>query len=200
MEKRPDIAFLRAAENLASAQAEQARIEGKTDASFFASYERMRSGFDVSGLNSSGALAPVEGTFHNLTFGLRLMLPVRNRNQGNIESAIAQMEAARKRREFAQLVARSEVASAYARYERARDAMAVYRDSVRDQAMKNLDIVRQTYVLGQKTALDYVAEQRRFVEVETGYTQVLKEYFDALVEIERVSGPLAPSTVAQQVR
>jgi cobalt-zinc-cadmium efflux system outer membrane protein len=68
--------------------------------------------------------------------------------------------------------------------------MAVYRDRVRDQAMRNLEVVRQTYVLGQKTALDYVAEQRQFVEIETVYTESLKEYFDALVEIERATGLL----------
>lgn len=36
--------------------------------------------------------------------------------------------------------------------------------------------------------LDFIAEQRRFIEVETGYTNLLKEHFDALVEIERVAG------------
>jgi cobalt-zinc-cadmium efflux system outer membrane protein len=188
IEKRPDIAALRAAERLAEAAAEQARVEGKVDASLFASYERMRAGFDVRGIDERGALAPVDGIFHNVTFGIKLLLPLRNKNQGNIEAALAQKEAARRRREFAELVARNEVTAAYARYERAREAMAVYRDRVRDQALRNLDVVRRTYELGQKTALDYVAEQRRFVEVETGYTEVLKEYFDALVDIERATG------------
>jgi cobalt-zinc-cadmium efflux system outer membrane protein len=197
LEKRPDLAAMRAAELVAEAQTEQARVEGKYDASFFASYERMRSGFDVMGVNNSGALAPVEGIFHNLTVGFKIMLPVRNKNQGSVEAAVAQQEAARKRREFAELVARSEVNSAYVRFERAKEALAIYRDGVRDQALKNLDVVRQTYVLGQKTALDYVAEQRRFVEVETGYTEVLKEYFDAMTEIERVTAAAAPSSVAR---
>ncbi len=196
IEKRPDIAALRAAENLAAAAAEQSRVEGKVDASLFAGYERMRAGFDVRGLNERGAFVPVDGIFHNVTFGIKLMLPVRNKNQGNIEAALAQKEAVRKRREFAELIARNEVTAAYARYERAREAMAVYRDRVRDQALVNLEVVRRTYELGQKTALDYVAEQRRFVEIETVYTESLKEYLDALIEIERVTGLAAPSTVA----
>jgi cobalt-zinc-cadmium efflux system outer membrane protein len=190
IEKRPDIAALRAAEALAAAVAEQSRVEGKADASLFAGYERMRFGFGVKGFNDSGALVPVDGIFHNVTFGIKLALPVRNKNQGNIEAALAQKDAARKRREFAEMVVRNEVTAAYARYERAREAMAVYRDRVRDQAMRNLEVVRQTYVLGQKTALDYVAEQRQFVEIETVYTESLKEYFDALVEIERATGLL----------
>jgi cobalt-zinc-cadmium efflux system outer membrane protein len=185
---RPDLSAARAAEKLASAQIEQARTEGKIDASVFAGYERMSSGFDVFGFNNAGARVPVMGVFHNLTFGVRLSLPVRNKNEGNVEAALASSEAARNRREFAELVVRNEVAAAYARYQRAQSALAVYRDGVRGQAERNLEVIRQTYTLGQKTALDYVSEQRRFIEVETGYTEVLKEYFNSLVELERAAG------------
>jgi cobalt-zinc-cadmium efflux system outer membrane protein len=185
---RPDLLAARAAERLASAQIEQARTEGKIDASIFAGYQRMSSGFDVFGFNDAGARVPVMGVFHNLTFGVRLSLPVRNRNEGNVEAALASAEAARNRREFAELVVRNEVAAAYARYERAQHALSVYRDGVRGQAERNVDVIRQTYTLGQKTALDYVSEQRRFIEVETGYTEVLKEYLNALIELERAAG------------
>jgi len=190
---RPDLSAARAAENLASAQIEQARTEGKIDASIFAGYERMSSGFDVFGFNNAGARVPVMGVFHNLTFGVRLSMPVRNKNEGNIEVALASAEAARNRREFAELVIRNEVAAVYARLERAQSALAVYRDGVRGQAERNLEVVHQTYTLGQKTALDYISEQRRFIEVETGYTEVLKEYFNALVELERAAGTPTPS-------
>jgi outer membrane protein, heavy metal efflux system len=190
---RPDLSTARASEKLAAAQIEQARTEGKIDASLFAGYERMSSGFDVFGFNDAGARVPVMGVFHNLTFGVRLSLPIRNKNEGNIEAALASAEAARNRREFAELVVRNEVAAAYARFERAQSALAVYRDGVRGQAERNLDVVRQTYTLGQKTALDYVSEQRRFIEVETGYTEVLKEYFNSFVELERAAGTPVPS-------
>lgn len=190
---RPDLSAARAAEKLASAQIEQARVEGKVDASIFAGYERMSSGFDVFGFNNAGAQVPVMGVFHNLTFGVRLSLPVRNKNEGNIEASLASAEAARNRREFAELVVRNEVAAAYARFERAQSALAVYRDGVRGQAERNLDVIRQTYTLGQKSALDYVSEQRRFIEVETGYTEVLKEHFNSLVELERAAGTPVPS-------
>ncbi len=190
---RPDLLAARAAEKLALAQIEQARTEGRVDASIFANYERMSAGFDVFGFNNAGARVPVMGVFHNLTFGVKLSLPVRNRNEGNIEAAAATAEAARSRREFTELIVRNEVAAAYARFERAQQALAVYRDGVRGQAERNLDVVRQTYTLGQKTALDYVGEQRRFVEVETGYTEVLKEYLISLIELERAAGTPVPS-------
>lgn len=190
---RPDLAAARAAENLASAQIEQARTEGKIDASIFAGYERMSSGFDVFGFNDAGARVPVMGVFHNLTFGVRLTLPVRNNNQGNIDAALASAEAARRRREFAELVVRNEVAAAYERLAHAESALAVYRDGVRGQAERNLDVIRQTYTLGQKSALDYISEQRRFIDVETGYTEVLKEYFNSIVELDRAAATPVPS-------
>jgi cobalt-zinc-cadmium efflux system outer membrane protein len=148
----------------------------------------MNFGYGVRGFNDAGALVPVTGIFHYATVGVRLTLPTRNKNQGLIEAAIAAEEAARKRREFAELVVRNEVAAAYARWERAQAAAAIYRERVRTTATHNLDVLRQAYTLGQKTVLDYIAEQQRLIEVETSYSDLLKERLDALVEIERACG------------
>ncbi|HQR33040.1 MAG TPA: TolC family protein [Blastocatellia bacterium] len=185
LKNRPDLVAARAAEMLAAAQLEQVRTEGRVDASIFTNYQRMNLGYDVNGLNEAGALVPVTGVFHMLTFGVRLQLPTRNKNQGNIEAAVAAVDTARLRREFAEMVARNEVASAYVRFERAGSAITVYRENVLKQAEKNLEVIRMAYEFGQKTVLDYISEQRRFVELETGFTSLLKEAFDALIEIER---------------
>ena len=185
--ERPDLVAARAAESLAAAQLEQARVEGRVDASIFANYERMSFGYGVRGFNDAGALAPVTGVFHYLTFGVKVSLPTRNKNQGTIEAAAAAIDAARLRREFAEKVARNEMAAAYLRFNRAGQAMNVYGENVLKNAARNLDVIRQAYELGQKTVLDYVAEQRRYVEIETGFTELLKEYFDARVAIERAT-------------
>ena len=190
---RPDLVAARAVENLALAQIEQARTEGKVDASLFASYMRQDMGFGVRGINDQGLLAPVQGVFHYVGGGVRLTLPFRNKNQGNIEAAQAQLEAARDRSHFAEIVIRNEVAAAYAGFERAQAALSVYREGVRNQAERNLDVIRQTYVLGQKTLLDYIAEQRRFIEVETGFTDLLKAYYESLIEIDRAAASPVPS-------
>lgn len=195
---RPDLVAARAADMLAQAQIEQARTEGKVDASIFANYQRMNFGYDVRGFDSAGRLVPVTGIFHYVTFGLRLNLPVRNKNQGNVEAAIAAGEEARKRREFAETVVRNEVTAAYARFERAKQALAIYRDGVSTQAAQNLDVIRQTYILGQKTLIDYINEQRRYVDIETGYTDLLKEYLDSIFEIESAAGVSLPNSKASE--
>lgn len=187
LRERPDLLALRAAESLAEAQIEQARAGGRLDAELMAGYQRMNFGFAVSGINSAGQLQPVQGIFHSLMFGVTLDLPIRNKNQGTIEAAVAGLEAARERREFTELTIRREVASAYARYTSAARAMEIFRVGVRGQAHDNLDVVRQTYELGSKTLLDYIAEQRRFIELENDYINSLLETYVARVEIERVA-------------
>jgi cobalt-zinc-cadmium efflux system outer membrane protein len=185
LSQRPDLLAARAAEKLAEAQIEQARATGRLDASLVAGYQRMNFGFPVQGINDAGRLQPVQGVFHYLTFGVSLDLPVRNKNQGAIEAAVAQSEAVTRRREFAELTVRREVAAAYARYTSAARAMEIFRVGVRDQAGANLNVVRQTYELGSKTLLDYIAEQRRYIELENGYIDALLDTYNARVEIER---------------
>ena len=156
LRERPDLQAFRATENLATARIEQARAEGRLDASVSAGYERMNSSFPVFGVNEHGQLQPVQDVFHFLKFGVSLDLPVRNKNQGAMEAAVAESEAAKKRAEFAELTVRREVAAAYAQYDRAVRAEEIFRLGVRAPARANLDVVRQTYELGSKTLIDYI--------------------------------------------
>ena len=82
---------------------------------------------------------------------------------------------------------RSEVATALARYQRAARAMEIYRVGVREQASSNLNVIWQTYELGSRTLLDYIAEQRRFIEIENGYIDTLLETYLARVEMLRTA-------------
>ena len=182
---RPDVQAFRANENLAAARIEQARTEGRWDASVTAGYERMHAGFPQFGLDDQGALSPIESNFHYLKFGVSIMLPVRNKNQGAIEAAVADSEAAKSRRQFAELTVRREVAAAYAQYERAVRAEEIFRVGAREPAKANLEVVRQTYELGSKTLLDYIAEQRRFIELENDFIDAQLAVYNARVEIQR---------------
>jgi cobalt-zinc-cadmium efflux system outer membrane protein len=184
---RPDIQAARMTEELASARIEQARAEGRLNASLTGKYERMDFSFPQQGVNMVGQLVPIHGVFHSVSAGIRLDLPVRNKNQGVIAAAIAENDAAKRRREFAELTVRTEVATAFARYQRAARASEIYRIGVREQASSNLDVIRQTYELGSKTLLDYIAEQRRFIDLESGYIDALLETYLARIEIQRAA-------------
>jgi cobalt-zinc-cadmium efflux system outer membrane protein len=187
LKERPDVQAARAAEVLAEALIQEARSSGRLDASVTARYELMNSGFPQKGFDDAGRLVPIDGRFHSLAVGVNIYLPVRNRNQGSIEAAVADKEAATRRREFTELTVRREVAASFARYEQSMRAAEIYRVGVRDQANANLDVVRQTYELGSKTLLDFIAEQRRFIEVETSFIDSLLETYLAQVDIERAT-------------
>ena len=187
LRERPDLGAFRATESLAAARIEQARAEGRLDASISAGYERMNSSFMVFGVNEQGQLRPVQDVFHFLKFGISLDLPVRNKNQGAIEAAVAETEAAKRRREFAELTVRREVAAAYAQYDRAVRAEEIFRVGVLDPARANLDVVRQTYELGSKTLIDYIGEQRRFIEMENDFIDAELALYNAWVDIARAT-------------
>ena len=197
LSERPDLKLARAAETFAEARIEQARTEGRLDASLTAGYQRMDSSYPLNGINDVGQLSPIRSTFHYFTIGVSLDLPVRNKNQGAIEAAIAEAEGAKRRREFLELTVRREVASAYAHYNSSARAAEIFRVGVKDQANANLDVVRQTYELGSKTLIDYLSEQRRFIDLQNGYIDVLLDTYKARVEIERATS--SSTTTMQQV-
>ena len=186
LQTRPDLAGARAVELLAIARIEQAKAEGRIDADVMLGYQRMKSGFPLLGIEeSTGALLPIDSKFHFFTFGVKLMLPVLNRNQGMVAAAKLESDAARSRREFGELTVKREIASAYARYNRTLRAMEIYRVGVRDQAALNLNVVRQTYDLGSKTLLDYISEHHRYMQTENGYIDTQLEAYQARIEILR---------------
>ena len=188
LQTRPDLLGARAVEQLAAARVEQARAEGRIDADVMLGYQRMKSGFPLLGIEeSTGALLPIDSKFQFFTFGVTLNLPVRNRNQGMIAAALSEQDAARSRREFGELSIRRDVAVAYARFNRAARAMEIYRVAVRGQAAANVEVVRQTYELGSKTLLDYIAEHHRFIDTESGFIDVQLETYLARVEILRAA-------------
>jgi cobalt-zinc-cadmium efflux system outer membrane protein len=181
--QRPDLQGARAVRQLAEAKIEQARAEGRADASVKSGYQRMNSGFPVSGFDDRGLLRPVQDVFHFFTFGVEITLPVRNRNQGAIEAAVFERDAAQSRVEFGELTIRREVASTFARYNRAARSLSIFQNGVRDQANANLQVIWQTYELGSRTLLDYIAEQRRFLDVENELVDRELETYIANVEI-----------------
>ena len=185
LQTRPDLQAMRAIETLANAQIEQARAGGRIDASVSAGYGRNNFSFPVNGITNTGALRPVQDVFHSLRFGIIFEIPVRNRNQGAIEAAVANREAAARRLEFADLTVRREVAAAFARYQSSARAMEIFRVGVRGQANANLDVVRQIYELGASNLIDYLVEERRFIELETEFIDAQLAVYQARIEIGR---------------
>jgi cobalt-zinc-cadmium efflux system outer membrane protein len=189
---RPDLAARRATEATAVADLRRQQAEAKPDATFSASYERPNTGFALRAFDSTGNLRPIRQSFNYAVFGIQISLPLFNRNQGAIVAATAEINSARSKIAAADLVIRHEVAQNLVRYKGGQERAAIYRTGVRDQAARNLDVVRQIYAYGRIRLLDVIAEQRRFIDIETGYTDVLLDAYVARVALEQAVGTKLP--------
>jgi outer membrane protein, heavy metal efflux system len=189
---RPDLTAAREELAMAGAKVRKEEAEGRWDASVNVGYMRQDFGYDLMGVTERGDLRPISDIFHYVGGGVTVTLPVRNRNQGNIAAALAEAQAAGRRLEAATLMVRQEVAAAFTQHAAAERALSTYTRGVWEVAQKNLSVVRRAYELGRHPLLDVIAEQRRYIEVEMGYTEVLKNAYEAVVELERAVGVTAP--------
>jgi len=177
--KRPDVDEAEARVRVGDAEIDRARREGRLDVSVFGAYMRMDTGFPQLGLSPAGAFEPVRSVFHYVSIGAMVTLPFENRNQGAVAAAEAERAGAAAHLEAARLAAQSEIAAARSRDRHARQALEAYTGDTIALARQNLDVVRQTYELGRGTLLDVLNEQRRYLDVERAYTDVLREAYAA---------------------
>lgn len=188
IETRPDVKAAEARVAAAGARQELAVRDGRTDASLVAAYSRMEAGFPQSGFGPSGGIERVRGVFHRIDFGVSWQLPLRNRNQGEIAAIQSERMAAQEEGLHVRLAAAVELASAEVREAKGIEALSIYRREVLEQARENLDVLRESYELGRSALLDVIAEERRYLEVEKGYTEVLLEVYQARVDSRRAQG------------
>jgi outer membrane protein, heavy metal efflux system len=192
MDHRPDLAFQRANEAVANSELRSDRAMGKPDASIFGGYERPNMGFSEQGFDAAGNLTPIRQAFNHVVFGLNINLPVFDRNQGAVVADTAAIRVAQSQIAAVNLNLRQEVAQNLIRFNGAQARVAVYRSGVRDQSAHNLDVVRQTYSYGRTTLLDVIAEQRRYIDIETGYTDILLVSYAARISLEQAVGTSLP--------
>jgi cobalt-zinc-cadmium efflux system outer membrane protein len=188
VEQRPDVREAESRVGVADAQIDRAEREGRTDVSLFGMYMRTDAGFPQRGFTDTGELARVHGIFHYVAGGATVTLPFLNRNQGTLAAAQADRAAAASELEAARVRAGAEVAAARTRDGYARRAFEAYGTDAMALATRNLETVRQTYELGRATLLDVVAEQRRYLDLQRAYTDVLHEAYQARQALKQALG------------
>jgi outer membrane protein TolC len=175
---------------VADARIEAARREGRADVTLIGNYGREGYGFNQRGFDESGRLVPVQGSFHSFTVGAAFLLPARNRNQGAIATALAQRTAEEQTLAARQLAAQAELDAALVRDREARRAVELYATSLRDLARQNVDVQLEAYDLGRTPLNDLLTEQRRYLDVEAGYTSALERAWGTRVALRRARGEI----------
>jgi cobalt-zinc-cadmium efflux system outer membrane protein len=185
---RPDVQEAEARVRVGDAAIDRARREGRPDVSVFGMYMRMDAAFPQQAFSPTGGLEPIRSVFHYVSIGAMVTLPLLNRNQGTVAAAQAERIGAAAQLEAARLAAQSEIAAARSRDGHARQALDAYTGDTLSLARQNLDVVRQTYELGRGTLLDVLNEQRRSLDVERAYTDVLREAYEARQALKAALG------------
>ena len=182
LRSRPDLRLARLNEEVAEAGLKLARASASPDLTAFTRYSVSRSAFEDTPV---GVLRDRDKT---LTFGVSVGIPIFNRNQGGKAEAAALISQARTRREFLEQIIRSEVQSAYARYEAARSAALTFEQGVIGRSTENIRVIRAAYELGQFQITDLLSEQRRLLDSQREYTETLTEQYRALADLQAALG------------
>lgn len=113
------------------------------------------------------------------------MLPIFNKNQGNILAARANLARAREEVRLAELRLTDRLAVAFQRYQAAREQVETYRERILPNAAESLRLVRLGYERGDPK-YDYTSvlqAQRILVQARLAYVQVLGELWRGVSEI-----------------
>ena len=188
VQQRPDVREADARISIADARIDRAQREGRLDLSVYGNYARMDAGFPQFGFAPDGGTERVRGVFHYLAGGVRVTLPLFNRNQGEVAAARAERTGAAAALDAVRLTAAAEVAVARVLDERASQAVGLYSGGAQALARQNLTVVAQTYELGRLTVFDVLAEQRRYLDVERAYTDALRAAYEARTALTRALG------------
>jgi outer membrane protein TolC len=178
VDDRADVRGAASRIDVAAAKIDRARDAGGLDVSVFGNLMRMDAGFPQRGFGPDGSLQRVRGLFNYVSLGAMITIPL-NHNQGDAAAARAEHGGAVIAHEATRLTARTEIASARALDDAARQAVRIYSDGAEALARQNLSVVGQSYELGRLTVFDVLAERRRYLDVERAYTEALRAAFEA---------------------
>jgi outer membrane protein TolC len=130
------------------------------------------------------------GGFDTLYAAAQIPLPIRNRNQGQIESAMAGIREAESSVAATEAAIRSEVASAAGDYQSLQKLLSETLRPMRDQADEVYRIVDAAYRETGADILRLLDAERIRIETEVMYARTLAEFQQSAVALETAQGSL----------
>ena len=166
---RSDIRLANAEVDAARKRLALQRGRAKPDISPFAGYKRV-------------------GPDNTLLFGVNVPLKLRDRNEGEIARAEADLKTAEAMLQLTRNHALAEVESAYAQLSAARDLVELFQNELLKQADESRDITVSAYEEGGIELLPVLEAQRTRSEVRHEYFKTLFNYQASLVALELAVG------------
>jgi outer membrane protein, heavy metal efflux system len=171
LERRLDMTIAREAVEQARANLRLQEANAKPDPDLHFGYERI-AGFDT------------------LYAAAQIPLPIRNRNQGQIEAAVAEMRAAESSVAVTNAVIRSELESATKDYESRQILLSETLRPMRDRANDVYQIVGAAYRETGSELLRLLDAERTKIETDVMYVRALSEFQQSAIALETTQGTL----------
>lgn len=191
LRERADLQAARLGEQIGAARINLARANAVPNITGSVRYSRNKGIIDFPARLGGGFTTD---TGSEITFGMSIDIPIFNRNQGEIASATGEKLQATRNREFLESTIKRDVAVAYRKYRAAAETLVIYSTQIIPRSEENLKAVQSAYGFGEFSVFEVVNEQRRLIENVTNYNQSLRDYYNALNELETALGVTIPPT------
>lgn len=169
LEKRPEVLLARARLEQARRALSLAQANARPNYDALFGYKRS-SGFDT------------------VVAGLQVDLPFLNRNQGNIETAAAEIRAAEANVAATEAIVRAEVEAAQAEYGVRRQQVREFLGQIRTQAAETAQIAQSAYRLGGADLLRLLDAERLRIEIDQLNYRAMMEYRQSIAALEFALG------------
>lgn len=171
LEQRADLKLLRQIRSQADANVVLQRAYRRPDPEFIAGYKR-----------TAG--------FNTVLAGVQINLPLRNKNQGAIASALAEVRAADAVARAASAFAEAEIQAARATYESRLSIITNTFPPLRQKAGEGASIAQAAYMEGGTDLLRLLDSERVRIETDVLYYRALVDYQLSVVELRNALGIL----------
>ena len=125
---------------------------------------------------------------NTLYSSLQIPLPVRNRNQGEVQRAQANIQIAQAQLDQVKLTVQADISSATEAYTREQEIVQKTLPDMRDHAKQNLAIMSDAYKTGGVDLLRYIDAERTEIDVEVNALRMLSEFHQTAVRLQLAYG------------
>ena len=185
LKTRPDLFLAQIEEQAATAGLRLIRAQSKPDLTAYTRFSQGNSSIDLP----TGSFPQQRD--RRLSFGVAIGIPIFNKNQGAKAEAEISIKQAQQRREFTERAIRSEILSAYQRFEAASRAVSTLQNAAIPRSTENVETFRRVYEIGEIKITDLIAEQRRLLDMNRDLTDALTEKYRAQADLQIAFGASA---------
>lgn len=131
-----------------------------------------------------------------------LPLPLYNRNQGNIDKALADIRTDQSELCRVQLVLRDQLADSFRRYKSSLRQSQRLKNGILPNTEENLKLARQLYVAGETAFAPVLVAQQSNFESQMAYVESLTELHKVVTEINglQLTGGLNPAAIGSAIQ